>query len=118
MSEHVACLSLAERERLQEWLEHPSGGLPLSLVTFEAVQGGGVMVRTTGYKDAPPPRLLFPTAALRGDGYWSGILSDAPDDPRFSAGRRILWRCLDDHAGDDEARACARTELTGLGGDW
>jgi hypothetical protein len=110
VGEHAACLSLAERQRLQAWLEHPNGSLCLSLVTFESVEGGGVMVRTAGYGEAPPPSLLFPAPALNG-GYWLALLADAPDDPRFSASRRIVWRCLDEYARKDEARACAMAEL-------
>lgn len=51
--EHVAQLTPAERAALLEWLEHPNGSLSMGRVTFEAVENGGLLVRTEPYrKDA------------------------------------------------------------------
>jgi len=117
VSESTACLSAAERTRLLDWLARPNGSLRLSLAVFEAVEGGGVMVRIRAADDPPPAALLFPTSAVRGDGFTSGVISDMPDDARFSShGQRILWRCLHDHPSASPARECAREEIQRRGG--
>jgi len=47
--EHVTELNPAGAGKLRAWLEHPSGGLSMGRVTFEAVSGGGILVRTAPY---------------------------------------------------------------------
>lgn len=46
--EHIAELSRGERMGLLSWLQAPNGGCTLGQpgVTFEAVEGGGILVRT------------------------------------------------------------------------
>lgn len=50
-AEHVITISSAEREKLLAWLGRPNGSLGVAArVTFEAVEGGGVMIRTRPWK--------------------------------------------------------------------
>ena len=48
---HHVQLTAAERHRLQDWLTDPNGSLgrlgEYGRVTFDAVEGGGILVRTT-----------------------------------------------------------------------
>lgn len=64
MSEHIAELNRDDVARLRDWLETPNGGhrvpqkprgVPYSStrVTFEAVQGGGILVRMYDYSEGP-----------------------------------------------------------------
>lgn len=49
--EHIVQMSSHETQKLREWLAHPSGSFSSSTgdVAFDAVQGGGVLVRTQPY---------------------------------------------------------------------
>ncbi len=47
--EHLAQINLEERMRLQEWMKSPNGSLRFGRVCFEAVVGGGILVRTDPY---------------------------------------------------------------------
>lgn len=47
MAEHIVKVPSVEMERLRKWLERPNGGLRIGAVTFEAVEGGSILVRTT-----------------------------------------------------------------------
>jgi hypothetical protein len=47
--EHIVQLNCKEREDLIKWLNHPSGAHLDGRATFEAVQGGGILVRTQPY---------------------------------------------------------------------
>lgn len=50
-AEHIVTIGSAERERLLAWLAAPSGSLRLNeRLCYEAVEGGGVMVRTEPWK--------------------------------------------------------------------
>jgi hypothetical protein len=49
-TEHIIQLSSAEKSKLALWLTRPNGSCPLNRVTFEAVTGGGILVRTRGYE--------------------------------------------------------------------
>jgi hypothetical protein len=52
--EHIVQISARDVDLLRSWLEWPNGsfgvGKRKDRVTFEAVQGGGVLVRTLPYK--------------------------------------------------------------------
>jgi hypothetical protein len=52
--EYVIQLSARQVARLRAWLEFPNGGLPLDRVTFEAVEGGGILVRSDPYRAGTP----------------------------------------------------------------
>lgn len=55
-TEHIITIGSADRERLLEWLAAPNGSLRLSeRLVYEAVEGGGVMVRTTPWKPQEKP---------------------------------------------------------------
>lgn len=47
--EHIVELGRAQRETLIEWLQNPNGSHRAGRVTFEAVEGGGILVRTDPY---------------------------------------------------------------------
>jgi hypothetical protein len=44
--EHQVQVTAADSARLTAWLRHPTGGLYLGRACFEAVEGGGILVRT------------------------------------------------------------------------
>ena len=48
--EHIVQLSAGQCRELVAWLGHASGSRPLGRVTFEAVEGGGVLVRTRAWE--------------------------------------------------------------------
>ena len=48
--EHIVDLNAAEVARLREWLARPNGSHGRGRVHFNAVEGGGVMVRTHPYR--------------------------------------------------------------------
>lgn len=48
--EHEVQLSRAQAITLACWLTSPNGSLPLGRVTFEAVEGGGILVRTRAWE--------------------------------------------------------------------
>lgn len=45
-TEHIVELTPAQAGSLLLWLEHPNGSFPMGRVTFEAVENGGLLVRT------------------------------------------------------------------------
>lgn len=47
--EHIVQLNNEELIKLRKWLEFPNGGFHLKCVTFEAVENGGLLVRTQPY---------------------------------------------------------------------
>lgn len=47
---HMVELSADDRRRLVAWLERPNGSLVFDRVSFDAVEGGGVLVRTLPYQ--------------------------------------------------------------------
>jgi hypothetical protein len=47
--EHNIQMSASEVRKLQEWLKRPSGSFGTGDVSFDAVQGGGILVRTQPY---------------------------------------------------------------------
>lgn len=47
--EHLTELNPCGVDRLREWLARPDGALSMGRVTFEAVAGGGILVRTKPY---------------------------------------------------------------------
>lgn len=47
--EHVTELNPPGTDKLRKWLVRPSGSLTMGRVTFEAVAGGGILVRTQSY---------------------------------------------------------------------
>lgn len=47
--EHIVELSPEQRRVLSLWLNAPNGGCVIGRVTFEAVEGGGILVRTEPY---------------------------------------------------------------------
>jgi len=51
--EHIVGLSFKEREALIEWLKRPSGSHCTPRATFEAVEGGGIFIRTKPYSYQP-----------------------------------------------------------------
>lgn len=51
MSEHVIQINRQQREQLMDWLESPNGAHTVNYrLTFNAVEGGGVLVRTHPYE--------------------------------------------------------------------
>jgi hypothetical protein len=52
-AEHVITISSEQREVLLDWLENPNGTLRMTgRLAVEAVEGGGVMIRTEPWKPA------------------------------------------------------------------
>ena len=49
MSEHITELNPGGVDKLRAWLVRPSGSLSMGRVTFEAVEGGGILVRSRPY---------------------------------------------------------------------
>lgn len=50
--EYIAQLSRSQREELSSWLRSPNGALTVGdRVTFEAVEGGGVLVRVRSFEN-------------------------------------------------------------------
>lgn len=49
-TEHSVELNNAERIKLARWLERPNGAFITRRATFEAVEGGGILVRTQPYR--------------------------------------------------------------------
>jgi hypothetical protein len=47
--EHVTELNPGGTDKLRAWLARPRGSLSMGRVTFEAVAGGGILVRTRPY---------------------------------------------------------------------
>ena len=47
--EHITELNPGGVDKLRGWLVRPNGSLTMGRVTFEAVEGGGVLVRTLPY---------------------------------------------------------------------
>jgi hypothetical protein len=47
--EHLTELNPVGVDRLRTWLARPNGSLTMGRVTFEAVAGGGILVRTKPY---------------------------------------------------------------------
>jgi hypothetical protein len=43
-------LTFSEKESLLEWIKRPNGSLSFKRVTFEAVETGGIWVRTKPYR--------------------------------------------------------------------
>lgn len=52
--EHIVQLNPDQRQSLQTWLKHPNGSLRLGRACFEAVQGGGILIRTDAYAWSAP----------------------------------------------------------------
>jgi hypothetical protein len=50
--EHTVEVPARDRQRLASWLERPNGALTIGRVTFEAVENGGVLVRTQPFRVA------------------------------------------------------------------
>jgi len=48
--EHIVQLNREETQRLRTWLERLNGGISLGRSTFEAVEGGGILVRTKPFR--------------------------------------------------------------------
>jgi hypothetical protein len=48
--EHIAALTADQAAALLQWLERPSGSISVGLAVFEAVTGGGVLVRTRPWR--------------------------------------------------------------------
>lgn len=44
--EHIRTVTRDEMDRLRKWLTYPNGSCSLQNVTFEAVEHGGIWVRT------------------------------------------------------------------------
>lgn len=55
--EHIVQLNREETQRLRTWLERPKGGISLGRSTFEAVEGGGILVRTEPFSHGFDQRL-------------------------------------------------------------
>lgn len=53
--EHLVDVPYRHMANLRAWLERPNGSHNIGRVTFEAVEGGGVLVRTLPYS-YPEPR--------------------------------------------------------------
>lgn len=55
-TEHIVTISSEDRERLLKWLAAPNGTLSAAgRIRFEAVESGGVMVRTEPWKPGGKP---------------------------------------------------------------
>lgn len=52
MAEHVAWVRGKDMDRLREWMKNPNGSFSIknSQVTFEAVEDGGILVRTRDWQ--------------------------------------------------------------------
>lgn len=50
--EHIVQINNDERMKLLEWMARPNGSHPIGRVNFEAVAGGGLLVRTDPYDHA------------------------------------------------------------------
>lgn len=48
--EHIVSVTPQGLRALRAWLRDPNGGLNLGRVTFEAVENGGIWVRTQPYR--------------------------------------------------------------------
>lgn len=49
-TDHIVELNASQLRQLERWLWRPSGSLALGRVTFEAVSGGGLLVRTRPFQ--------------------------------------------------------------------
>lgn len=50
MDDHLVELSEEDRRQLVAWMKRSGGSLIFDRVTFDAVEGGGVLVRTEPYR--------------------------------------------------------------------
>jgi hypothetical protein len=48
--QHIVTVPPGEMAGLREWMERPNGSLRIGRVTFEAVEGGAIWVRTDPYR--------------------------------------------------------------------
>lgn len=48
--EHIAALTADQAAALLQWLERPAGSICAGPATFEAVTGGGILVRTRPWR--------------------------------------------------------------------
>jgi hypothetical protein len=44
--EHIVIVPMSEMARLRKWMDRPNGSFRHGRVTFEAVEGGSIWVRT------------------------------------------------------------------------
>lgn len=47
--EHIVAVAAKHMDNLRRWLERPNGSFTADRVTLEAVEGGGILVRTQPY---------------------------------------------------------------------
>jgi len=47
---HTVSLRHRDVKRLRAWLDSPNGSLRMERVVFEAVEGGGILVRTDAWQ--------------------------------------------------------------------
>lgn len=48
--EHIVTVPASRMDDLRKWLEWPNGGIRIGRVCFEAVENGGILVRTDPYR--------------------------------------------------------------------
>ena len=56
-TEHIVELNHVMVATLREWLNRPNGACPMGRVNFEAVEGGGIRIRTEPYGKRAMPGL-------------------------------------------------------------
>ena len=54
--EHIVQVPVAKMAEIRKWMENPNGALRIdSRLVLEAVEGGGILIRTQPFRSPPRP---------------------------------------------------------------
>jgi hypothetical protein len=115
VTDHLIELNPSGVNRLRKWLGHPGGTLTMGQVTFEAVTGGGILVRTRGgaliIKVPDRPLCLemgCPNPPAAGSALCTGCKADTTRGPLYARPHRPLLTVT------GTCEVCGRDDFDGI----